>query len=624
VHRDEKVGAARVTQPDDPRRVGVIVELIDHTVAIAELNNRGDLAQRLTRARERILDPQIRVVIAGQLKQGKSQLLNSLLNLPVARVGDDEATVVITVVGYGEPPSARLVVAAGPNGEPARIEIPVDDLNTDLRRAPQAGGREVLRVEIAAPSPLLQGGLAFVDTPGVGGHGQPHLSATLGLLPDADALFMVSDTSQELTEPEMRFIRQAYQICPVAVLVATKTDLYPHWRDIVNANAAHLQRAGVPIPILPVSSLLRSHAVTLNDKELNDESNFPSIVKFLSEKVLSRQTDRVRDQILSEIRSAAEHLAMSVGSELTVIDDPDLRDRLADDLERRKWEAQNALNQSALWQQVLNDGFTDLFADADHDMRARFRAITEDIERQIDSCDPTRHWAEIGSDVEEAVATAVGDNFVWAYRRAEALAENVASSFADAGLDSVMSPELTGRLMGGDFGRLKSLAELESKPAGKGQKVVTGLRGSYGGVVMIGMLSSVAGLGLFNPLSVGAGLLLGRMAYKEDKEHRLLRARAEAKTNVRRFVDDVSFVVSKESRDRLMAIQRTLRDHYRDIANEVTRSINESLQATITAAHIEETQRDNQIRELERQLNILQQVIDNVNKLTPPMAVGRS
>lgn len=87
-----------VTQPDDPRRVGVIVELIDHTIAIAKLNERGDLVQRLTRARQRITDPQVRVVIAGLLKQGKSQLLNSLLNLPAARVGDDEATVVITVV----------------------------------------------------------------------------------------------------------------------------------------------------------------------------------------------------------------------------------------------------------------------------------------------------------------------------------------------------------------------------------------------------------------------------------------------------------------------------------------------------------------------------------------------
>ncbi len=71
----------------------------------------------------------------------------------------------------------------------------------------------------------------------------------------------------------------------------------------------------------------------------------------------------------------------------------------------------------------------------DHDLRARFRALTEDTERQIDSCDPTRHWAEIGADVEDAVATAVGDNFVWAYQRAEALADDVAASFVDAGLD---------------------------------------------------------------------------------------------------------------------------------------------------------------------------------------------
>ena len=64
-------------------------------------------------------------------------------------------------------------------------------------------------MEVGAPSPLLKGGLAFIDTPGVGGHGQPHLSSTLGLLPDADALLMVSDTSQEFTEPELRFIGQA-------------------------------------------------------------------------------------------------------------------------------------------------------------------------------------------------------------------------------------------------------------------------------------------------------------------------------------------------------------------------------------------------------------------------------
>src|SRR5215212_5571730 len=385
-----------MTQPNDPRNLKVILELIDHTRKIAELNERGDLADRLERARARISDPQIRVVIAGQLKQGKSQLLNSLLNVPVARVGDDETTVLATVVSYSKQVSAQLIVAAPDGAEPSVVPIPPANLKNDLRRAPEAGGREVLRVEVTADSPLLEKGLAFIDTPGVGGHGQPHLSATLGLLPDADAMLMISDTSQEFTEPEMTFIRQAFEICPVATIVATKIDLYPRWREIVEANKAHLQRAGLPLSMIPASSLLRSHAIQLNDKELNEESNFPAIVKFLSEKVLSRENDRVRDQVLAEVRSAAEHLTLTADSELAALNDPDARDRLQAELERRKTEAQDALQQTALWQQVLNDGIADLTADVDHDLRGRFRVISQHIEKVIDGCDPAHHWAEIG------------------------------------------------------------------------------------------------------------------------------------------------------------------------------------------------------------------------------------
>jgi replication fork clamp-binding protein CrfC len=609
--------AGPVTAGGPARPVKVIVELIDHCTAIAQTQERGDLVERLARAKERISDPQIRVVIAGQLKQGKSQLLNSLLNVPVARVGDDETTVLATMVSFGEQASAQLILAGVDGDEPEAVEIPMADIKTDLRRHPAAGGRQVLRVMVTANSPLLRGGLVFVDTPGVGGHGQPHLSATLGLLPDADAMLMVSDTSQEFTEPEMTFIRQAYEICPVATIVATKIDLYPHWREIVEANKAHLQRANLPIPVTPASSLLRSHAIQLNDKELNEESNFPAIVKFLSERVLSRENDRVRDQVLAEIGSAAEHLTLAAESELSAVNDPDARERLKAELERRKEEAQDALQQTALWQQVLNDGIADLTADVDHDLRSRFRAISQHTEHLIDTTDPTKNWAEIGADLENAVATAVGDNFVWAYRRAETLAQEVARTFVEAGLDAIDMPTIDAREMGAEFGELKSLARLEAKPIKAAHKVVTGMRGSYGGVLMFGMLTSFAGLGMFNPLSLGAGLLLGRKAYREDMDNRMLRVRNEAKMNVRRFIDDVSFVVTKESRDRLKAIQRQLRDHYRGIANQTTRSLNESLQATIASAQLEENERNNRIRELERQLNILRQVTEHAVKLAP-------
>jgi len=611
-----------MTQPNDPRQVKVILELIDHTKKIAEENGRTDLAERLATARVRIADPMIRVVIAGQLKQGKSQLLNSLLNVPVARVGDDETTVLATVVSYSEQVSAQLIVARPDGAEPQAIPISPADLAKDLRRAPEAGGREVLRVEVTANSPLLKHGLAFIDTPGVGGHGQPHLSATLGLLPDAEAMLMISDASQEFTEPEMTFIRQAHEICPVAAIVATKTDLYPHWREIVAADQAHLQRAGLPLPVIPASSLLRSHALGTNDKELNEESNFPAIIKFLSDRVLSRENDRIRDQVLAEIRSAAQHLTLKVDTELSSLNDPDTRDRLKDDLERRKAEAEDALQQTALWQQVLNDGIADLTADVDHDLRARFRAIMQHSEKVIDNCDPTNHWAEIGTELENAVATAVGDNFVWAYQRSEALAQEVGRTFVEAGLEAVKMPQIDARDMGAGFGELKSLARLEAKPIKTGHKVITGMRGSYGGVLMFGMLTSFAGLGMFNPLSLGAGLLLGRKAYKEDMENRMLRVRNEAKMNMRKFVDDVSFVVGKESRDRLKGIQRQIRDHYRGIANQTTRSLNESLQATLNAARMEETERNNRIAELKRQLNILKQVVDHAEKMMAGAVAG--
>ena len=606
-----------MTQPSDRRQVGVIVELIEHTRKIAETNDREDLIERLAVARDRITDPQIRVVIAGQLKQGKSQLVNSLLNMPVARVGDDESTVLTTIVLHGQQPAAQLIVATSDGGAEA-IEIPTADINKDLRRAAQAGGREVLRVEVIAPSPLLAGGLVFIDTPGVGGHGQPHLAATLGLLPDADAMLMVSDTSQEFTEPEMTFIRQAVEICPVAAIVATKTDLYPHWRAIVDADHAHLKRAGLDIPLIPASSLLRSHAISLNDKELNEESNFPAIVKFLSDKVLSRENDRVRDQVIGELRSAAEHLTLAVESELSALNDPDVRERLTAELERRKDEAQDAVQQSALWQQVLNDGIADLTADVDHDLRSRFRAITAHTENVIDGCDPSVHWAEIGAELEQVVAEAVGDNFVWAFRRSEALAEEVARTFVEAGLDAVQAPEMSAREMGANFGGFKSLARMDAKPVSASSKVVSGMRGSYGGVLMFGMLGSLAGLGMFNPLSIGAGLLLGRKAYKEDMENRMARVRNEAKNNVRRFIDDISFVVTKESRDRLQAIHRQLRNHYRGIANQTTRSLNESLQAMLTSARLEENERNQRVAELSRQLNILNQVSAKAAELAAP------
>ena len=65
---------------------------------------------------------------------------------------------------------------------------------------------------------------------------------------------------------------------------------------------------------------------------------------------------------------------------------------------------------------------------------------------------------------------------------------------------------------------------------------------------------ALAGMALVNPISVAAGVVLGRKAYKDDAAARLQRRRNEAKAAVRRYIDEVVFQVNKHLKDRLRLV----------------------------------------------------------------------
>jgi hypothetical protein len=134
------------------------------------------------------------------------------------------------------------------------------------------------------------------------------------------------------------------------------------------------------------------------------------------------------------------------------------------------------------------------------------------------------------------------------------------------------------------------------------QKVLIGMRGSYGGVLMFGLLTGIVGMSLINPLSVGAGLLLGGKAYREDKEARLKRRQNEAKTLVRRQIDEVVFQVGKQLKDRLRLVQRGTRDHFTEIAEEHHRSLSDSVLAAQKAAASYTLEREQRIRDIKAAL----------------------
>jgi hypothetical protein len=595
-----------------------LAELLDRTAEVATSAGRSDLVDRVEAAKSRVLDPRRRIIVVGPLKQGKSQFVNSLLNLTVCSVGDDETTAIPTVVSNADSFSAQLVLA-NPGDEPIRVDVPLEEITTVTPASPRAQGREVLRLDIAVPSPLLADGLVLVDTPGVGGHGNPHAAGTLGLIPSADAVLVVSDASREFTEPELAFLRQVQGLCPAVAVLITKIDLYPHWRQIIEANRGHLDRAGITVQMLPVSSLLRSHAVRLNDEELNAESGFQQLYAFLRDDVVARADVLARASVSLDVRSVTEHLTLSFGSELAALKDPERAAAAVAGLQRAKSAAEELHKRSSQWQQTLGDGIADLASDIDHDLRDRLRRVTREAEETVDEGDPGKDWPQLGEWLEEQIAASVGDNFVWAHERALWLSELVAEHFASSGAAAL--PDLDLGDLDNVLEPVTSLADLESGRVGITQKVLVGMRGSYGGVLMFGLITTFVGLSLLNPISIGAGVLLGTKAYKEDKENRVKARRSEAKMAIRRFTDDVSFQVGKESKDRLRQIQRVLRDHFTSIAEQTLRSLNESLRSAQEAAAADNTDRTARIAKLENDMRLVSELNARATRLVKDVAV---
>ncbi len=155
-----------------------------------------------------------------------------------------------------------------------------------------------------------------------------------------------------------------------------------------------------------------------------------------------------------------------------------------------------------------------------------------------------------------------------------------------------------------------------------GNKALTALRGGYIGVLMFGMLGSVVGMSLINPFSVGAGVLLGGKAIVDERRRIIARRQSEAKAAVRRHVDEVVFQVGKDSREMLRVVQRDLRDHYSELADQLNRSIRESVASAERSVQATQAERERRLTEIGTELSALGALRAHVETLLAPADSG--
>jgi len=585
-------------------RLARAIEVVESGIQACEAYGRPDLNARLTAARRSLDDPAVHVVVVGEFKQGKSSLVNALVGATVCPVDDDVATAVPTYVRHGTEPSANLLIEGDP---PSREPIAMDGfreyaMETGPRVSPS--GAPVAGVEVRLPRKLLANGLVLVDTPGVGGLGSLHAAASLAAIAMANAVVFVTDASQELTASEIEFLRQARSLCPTVVCVLTKIDFYPSWRKIRDLDAGHLARVG-DIDIVPVSSTLRAQAAKLNDTALNTESGFPNLVRWITERVGRGAADQVAANAAGDVIDACDQISAQFTAEREALADPKAAQRVLDDLNAAKARLEGLRAATAKWSQTLTDGVADLNSDIDHDLKARIRQILQEADEAIEQSDPADTWPQMEAWLRSRTSYELLANYTLLRQRAEHLSQEVAEHFREASgqvLDelSVFNPVA---LISDQ--RVDHKIEMERMTVGKQAWVA--LKSAYGGILMFTMLGALTGISL-GPIALGIGLVMGHKGLRDEKKRQLQQRQQQARNAVRRYCDEVTFVMNKDSRDTLRRIQRELRDYYAGLAEELARSNAEALNAANEAVRRTQSERQARLKDIDAELARLRQL----------------
>ena len=575
--------------------------------------DRPDLGERLERALTAVGDPSVNVVVVGEFKQGKSSLINSLLNAKVCAVDDDIATAVPTVVRHGA--EQRAWALTRPSGAPIDTEstktaITFSDVPAfETEVGPGDPDITVTGVEVEIPRRLLEDGLVLIDTPGVGGLGSAHSTAALGALSVANAVIFVSDASQEFTRAEIDFLSQALELCPHVLCVMTKIDFYPDWRRVVEINKGHLARTGFDVRIQPLSSVLRLEAARTKDRNLNIESGFAELILWLTEEVVANANGRELRSAQNDLLATCDQLSGQFGAELASLKDPTRAAEIMEQLEAAKSRSDRLRSQVSKWNVTLNDGISDLNAEVDYDFKGRMRRLTQEADAAIDASDPMDTWDEFEPWLVNRVSFDVVTNYRYLIERAQELSARVADHFEIEGAE--LNEEFDVHNPMNVLSKVAIEPTVEMEEMKGSQKGMTVLRGSYSGILMFTMMGSMVNIAL-GPVPIVIGLLMGRKGLKDEKERQLKQRQSQAKIALRRYSDEVSFQVTKDSRDTLRRVHRQLRDHYSARAEELHKSTTESLKAATEAANMDQNQRVQRIKDVQAEL----QRIEKLRKLT--------
>ena len=269
------------------------------------------------------------VVVIGEVKRGKSSLVNALIGyrnlLPVDVLTCTSAPIRVHIQGGDEAPEYPQVALV--RGTERQNVHPNDLYQWVTQAGTQASGNLEAELPSAAEITLRcdsLAGITLVDTPGVGGLDQQAVKSALLEARNAGVLLMVCDASSPITAPEMDILREAKETVGGVIVAVTKTDKnIRRWKSIIADNRRLINdHLGLDLPVIGVSSLRGSDAGEIPDPTRRAEIERRSGITELREAIFGqlKQPANIgeRAALTSIVKGVKQYIALLEGSNDTM------------------------------------------------------------------------------------------------------------------------------------------------------------------------------------------------------------------------------------------------------------------------------------------------------------------
>lgn len=211
----------KIQYQSEQKGSSVVLEAARETLALLQGEDvcRGPAARVQTFV-EHLQDQQMTVAVIGQFKRGKSALSNRILGGDILPVGIVPITSAVTRVVYGDPGAQVRFL----DGEVRPVENA--ELSTYISEQENKGNRlRVEEVKIQSPAAFLEGGITFLDTPGVGSFHKNNTEVAYRYMKESDAVIFLLSVDSPINQIEIDFLAGTQEFAGKFYFAVNKIDL---------------------------------------------------------------------------------------------------------------------------------------------------------------------------------------------------------------------------------------------------------------------------------------------------------------------------------------------------------------------------------------------------------------